>query len=309
MRILLTMFLLSVMVDVRKMISVVIPTYNRKGELSVLLDSLDREIFPRDKFEVIVVDDASTDGTSQFLASYKPLYRITTIVHEENRGSAISRNDGIRAASKEIILFLDDDLIPAQGVLRLHAEKHGKGDHAVIGNIIYRETFATRWVSRYLSSRGVKKVPRGEMIPFRCFWSSNASVRKEHLERAGIFDEEFRGAGGEDTELAYRLEKAGIRFVYEDKAICYHHPVSLRELMERQRSFAMNALPILLRKDNIFREVFRVRYANNPFLSIGLCAPVYFSIYGIAHLLKLLWLPASIIDYLLYCNRIRYLSL
>ncbi len=288
------------------MISVVIPTFNRKVELSLLLDALDREVFPRDKFEVIVVDDASTDGTASFLRSYAPLYRLQTIFHRKNRGSAVSRNDGIRAADKEVVLFLDDDLIPGQGILRYHAECHTNGAHAVIGNVLYRETFTTRWISRYLSSRGVKKVPDGERIPFKCFWSSNASVRKEDLMRAGLFDEVFKIAGGEDTELAYRLEKAGIDFIYERRALCYHQPVSLKQLLERQRSFAAKALPLLLKKERIFYDVFKMGYAKTPAARIGLSLPVYFTMYGIAHLLKFLWLKASIIDYLLYYNRIRY---
>jgi glycosyltransferase involved in cell wall biosynthesis len=287
------------------MISVVIPTYNRKDELPLLLDALDKEVFPRDKFEVIVVDDGSTDGTKEFLKSYSPLYNITTIFHRENLGSAVSRNDGIKAAKKEIILLLDDDLIPEQGILRHHADNHRNGACAVIGNITYRETFTTRWISRYLSTRGVKKIPKGERIPFKCFWSSNASVKKKHLLQVGLFDEEFKVAGGEDTELAYRLEKAGISFVYEEKAICYHQPVSLQELMERQRSFAKNALPLLLRKGTVFKEVFKIDYAKKPAMRMGLLLPVYFCAYGISNILKFVWLHSAIIDYLIYSNRMR----
>jgi glycosyltransferase involved in cell wall biosynthesis len=287
------------------MISVVIPTYNRKETLSLLLDSLDREVFPRDRFEVIVIDDGSTDGTRAFLRSYAPLYRIQTIFHRENRGSAVSRNDGIKAANKEIILFLDDDLIPAQGILRHHADNHKKGGHAVIGNILYRETFKTRWVSRYLSTRGAKKIPVGEKISFKCFWSSNASVRKEHLQSIGLFDEAFRGAGGEDTELAYRLEKAGIGFVYEKNAVCYHRPVSLAQLLRRQRSFARDSLPLLLKKDAIFKRILMVDRAHSTVMRFVLSPLVYYPVYLFARLLQFIMLPARIIDYLIYYQRMR----
>ena len=287
------------------MISVVIPTYNRKDPLALLLDALDREVFPRDKFEVIVIDDGSTDGTKEFLKSYSPLYRITTIFHERNFGSAVSRNDGVKAANKKIVLFLDDDLIPEQGILRHHANNHKKGDCAVIGNILYRETFTTRWVSRYLSTRGVKKIPTGEKIPFTCFWSSNASVRKEHLLLVGLFDEEFKGAGGEDTELAYRLEKAGVGFVYEESAVCYHQPVSLSQLMKRQEDFAQQALPLLLQKDAIFRKVFKLDLAERVLTRLLLTRMVFWPVYGCAHLLKYIFLHAKIIDYLLIHKRLR----
>lgn len=293
------------MVGGTNMMSVVIPTFNRKAELARLLDSLDKEIFPRENLEVIVVDDGSTDGTREFLKSYAPLYRLRPIFHKSNCGCAVSRNDGIRAATNEIILFLDDDLIPQQGILRLHERLHRRTGCAVIGNILYRETFMTRWVSRYLSTRGVKKIPEGERIPFKCFWSTNASVRKKHLLQIGLFDEEFRVAGGEDTELAHRLEKAGIDFVYEERALCYHQPVSLRALLERQRSFGKYALPLLVRRDEVFGEIFKIGRASHPLMRILLSAPVYACMYGIAQLLTMLWLPPSLIDYLLYYNRVR----
>ena len=286
-------------------VSIVIPTYNRVAELEKLLNALEDKTISHIDIEVIVIDDASTDGTREFLKSYRPSFDIKLIFHNANRGSAMSRNDGIKVAKGDIILFFDDDLIPSKEIVQNHLKYHIKDNCAVIGNIKYRETFKTRWVSRYLSTRGVHKIKNGGKIPFKCFWTSNASIKKESLLKVGFFDERFKGAGGEDTELAYRLEQLGVEFVFAKDALCYHKPVSLEELLKKQELFVKNALPILIKKDSIYRKIFRVDLLRNPFVQIITLPVFYFPIYMFANILKLFFLPPFIIDYLLFCKRRR----
>ena len=286
-------------------VSIVIPTYNRKNELKKLLDALKNEKYPFCDFEVIVVDDGSHDGTKEFLQSYTAPFNLIKIIHNENRGSAASRNDGIKAANNEIILFLDDDLIPSSGIIFSHSRHHMDKKCAVIGNIIYRKTFNTRWVSRYLSTRGIHKIKRNEMIPFKCFWTSNASIRKEYLINVSLFDESFKGAGGEDIEIAYRLERAGVEFLYDKAALCYHRPVSLSELIKKHESFAKNALPLLIKKDDIFKQVFKLDLLTHPIVKVCLSPFVYCGVCSLAPIMNLLYLPPLIIDYLLYYKRIK----
>ena len=285
-------------------VSVVIPTYNRRRDLEKLLDALKKEFSSFSDFEVIVVDDGSFDGTDEFLQTYKSPFRLVKVIHNENKGSAVSRNDGIKKANNDIILFLDDDLIPASGILFNHVKNHRNKNCAVIGNILYRETFKTRWVSRYLSTRGVHKIKRGEKIPFKCFWTSNASIRKEHLVKVRFFDEAFKIAGGEDTEIAYRLEKAGTEFIYEENAICCHRPVSLSELLKKQESFGKKALPLLIKKDKIFRKVFKLNLQTNLVVKLFLLPFMYWAIYLLARVFNFVYLPPLLIDYLLYATRV-----
>lgn len=286
-------------------ISVVIPTLNRLCELKKLLCVFEDESFRRSDFEVIVIDDGSSDGTQEFLKSWKAPFILIPIFHKHNKGSASSRNDGIKAAHHDIILFLDDDLVPEKGILFQHGTHHKNKKCAVIGNIRYRETAMTRWVSRYLSSRGVHKIPRGEKIPFTCFWTSNVSVRKDDLFKVGLFDEDFRIAGGEDTELAYRLERSGVEFNYEKDAVCFHKPVSLPELLKKNESFTSNALPLLLQKDDVFSEVFQLSRLSNRFFRFATNPLLYRSVRVMSALLNPLYLPPLLIDYLLFSGRIR----
>ena len=83
-------------------ISVVIPTLNRKESLKQLLDALQRENYPHDDLEIIVVDDGSCDGTRELLHSYSPDFKLVTIIHSKNKGSAVSRNNGIRTSKRRM---------------------------------------------------------------------------------------------------------------------------------------------------------------------------------------------------------------
>src|SRR5258707_10281865 len=98
------------------MLSVVIPTYNRCASLRRLLDALARQTLSADRFEVIVVDDGSSDGTRELLRTLKTPYALVSI-EQPNQGPGAARNRGVRAASGDLILFLDDDVVPMDDLL------------------------------------------------------------------------------------------------------------------------------------------------------------------------------------------------
>src|SRR5882724_11393662 len=92
-------------------LSVVVPTYNRRDRLARVLAALERQNTPASQFEVVVVDDGSTDGTSDWLASFKCSYALQR-VQLTNGGPARARNVGVERAAGEIVLFIDDDVEP-----------------------------------------------------------------------------------------------------------------------------------------------------------------------------------------------------
>src|SRR5205814_3294574 len=91
-------------------LTVVIPTFQRKDRLARVLDGLSRQTHPA--FEVVVVDDGSTDGTSQYLRETRFPFHVCAI-SQLNAGPAAARNAGVAAAKGDVVLFLDDDVIPA----------------------------------------------------------------------------------------------------------------------------------------------------------------------------------------------------
>src|SRR5262245_25867711 len=90
-------------------LSIVVPTYNRRAGIERFLRALEEQTFPATRFEVVVVDDGSTDGTDAALAAMQTPYRLR-VLHQENAGPAAARNAGLREAQGRLIVFLDDDV-------------------------------------------------------------------------------------------------------------------------------------------------------------------------------------------------------
>jgi len=109
----------------RRFVSVIIPTYNRKEILERTLRTYSDQTYPKDKFEVIVIDDGSTDGTEHVVKSlvggsnYKLRY-----FRQDNKGPAAARNLGINEAAGEIVLITGDDCIPDPKLIEEHVRYH-----------------------------------------------------------------------------------------------------------------------------------------------------------------------------------------
>ena len=105
-------------------ISVVISTFNRVGLLRKVLQSYETQTLPRWAYEVVVVDDGSSDGTARFLKNYRPGYRLSVHRQPQNRGLSAARNQGILRAGGEIIVFQDDDDLATPDYLEQHLRSH-----------------------------------------------------------------------------------------------------------------------------------------------------------------------------------------
>jgi len=144
---------------------------------------------------------------------------------QAKRGPAGARNRGLRHARAPFVLFLDDDVIPDVRLVSEHRRAHGAAsDAVVIGPLLAPpgEGAApwTRWEWSTLEEQ-YRAMTAGEWQPTpRQFYTGNASVRREHLVAVGGFDEAFRR--GEDVELAWRLHRLGLRFVFEPGAAGVH---------------------------------------------------------------------------------------
>jgi len=210
-------------------LSVIIPTHNRADSLLRTLDALERQTVPGDRFEVIVVDDGSDDPHRARVQEFAQRLGFTRV--EKNQGGlASARNAGAERARGDVLYFLDDDVEPAPDAVEQHLSSHGtaKEPLAAVGALPYPES--TRWTCFlwYLERSGhydlykdPSKYPEGRppLPPL----NGNSSITREAFFRVGRYDEGFRQYGGEDLELGYRLAKAGVRFVYNPRAVGYHH--------------------------------------------------------------------------------------
>jgi len=207
-------------------ISVVVPSYEGAARLPATLDALAASA-PGVRFEVIVVDDGSRDGTAAAAGAFRKRLPLRVLRHEANRGRAAACNTGLRVAGGAVVLLLDDDMRAEPGMIERHLRAHRDGGPiAALGRIVQQglsedEPFHL-FLRREEASRRQRLLAAGT-IGFAEVWTGQFSVGREAALAAGLLDEGIRAYGLEDIEFAYRLAAAGTRFVYLDDAVSRHH--------------------------------------------------------------------------------------
>jgi len=207
-------------------VSVVVPTYNRRKQLHRTLLGLADQQLSGHRFETIVISDGSTDDTWEYLRGGATPLPVVAL-EQQNAGPAAARNRGVQAARGELIVFVDDDIVPVPGLIAAHVAAHESlGDDVIsIGPMLTPlDVELSPWVSweQRMLEKQYDQVRSGVFeVSARQFYTANAAVRRHHLIAAGGFDESFRRA--EDVELAYRLGERGLKFTFVEDAVGYHY--------------------------------------------------------------------------------------
>ena len=209
-------------------LSVIIPSHNRKTLLSSVLKLLNTGTFDTSRFEVVVVDDGSSDGTAAEVTKLKNELQYPVKLHTQTKkGPAAARNCGIMNASGKYLLFLGDDTLPAKDLLAQHYNTLNSNDDkaAVLGFIDWDKNIVVSDFMRYTAPNGLHfdfgLIKDRNNCPFRVFYTSNISIPKKWLIE-DMFDERFPYAAFEDLDLGYRLQKKGLRIIYNPSAVVYH---------------------------------------------------------------------------------------
>lgn len=223
-------------------LAVIIPTYNRRNILKKCLNALFDQTYPQSDYEVIVVDDGSTDGTEAVVKSMingSPC--ILRYFRQENRGPAAARNVGIRNAEDKIILFIGDDIIATPTLLEEHSNWHKQypdDNVAVLGYVTWSPeieiTPFMKWLERRIQFEYYKIMDKVEVGNY--FYTSNISLKRNFLIGISkrIFDEDFPYAAYEDIELGYRLQRRGLKLLFNKSAIgCHYHFTRLEDACQR----------------------------------------------------------------------------
>jgi len=233
-------------------VSVVIPTYNRKTVLGETLHRISNQTFPKDKYEVIVVDDCSMDGTQEYLRSLKYLVSTRHILNNTNLGRAKTRNRGIREAKGKYILMIDDDIWASNNLIEKHYEEHMRHseDVAVVGAILVANEVPKTAVNEFLNDHHrwcyIEMSKYKDSLPFNFCKTASLSMSKEVLFRVGFFNEAFVNYGGEDTELGYRLDRYGIKLFFARDAFGHHfHDESVENFITRSISLGREHIVFL----------------------------------------------------------------
>jgi GT2 family glycosyltransferase len=229
-------------------VSVVIPTFNRLDTLPEVLAALAAQQ-GAPPFEVIVVDDGSTDDTPRWLASHTSDGVALRTLRQENRGPAAARNAGVAIARGRWVAFLGDDTVPSPGWLcgLYHAlERYDDPAGAVIGRTEWDARMRVTPFLRHINENGAQfgfaLIEDPDDVPFNFFYTSNLCLARRLLIEEP-FDETFPYPAWEDIEAAYRLRAKGMRLRYEPGAEVRHrHPTDLERFCRRQEQAGFSAV-------------------------------------------------------------------
>ena len=202
--------------------SIVIPTYNRPEQLFVCLQACARLNYPRDRFEVIVVDDGGATPLDEIVTRFHGMLTLK-LLRQENTGPAAARNRGASEAAGEFLAFTDDDCAPAPNWLQaLSTQFVASPDCAVGGQTLNALTHncystASQLLISYLFSY-YNAIPHAA----RFFPSNNLAFPTKGFRAIGGFDVTYPRAAAEDRELCDRWLHHGYRMIYVAEAVVHH---------------------------------------------------------------------------------------
>lgn len=242
-------------------VSVIIPTYNQVERLKIALRSLLNQNFDKKMYEIIVINDGSTDNTRKYLESLN-IENLIYISFENNRGRAYARNCGVRKSVNELLIFVDGDRVCPPDFIENHVKAHIERPKSVILGSIAElyiselENFFNCYDSKldeelkkaryfnyfeFISQIYNENGETNDVLCWTTLFTSNFSIEKTVLDEIGKFDEEFKKWGLENFELGYRLYINKIRFVLNREAINYHlfHTSNNRTGEERLENYLL----------------------------------------------------------------------
>ncbi len=290
-------------------ISVVIPTYNKSGYLGIVLKSFSAQKIDRSKYEIIVVDDGSTDGTGEMIKKmnfrcnikyiYWPRKKLPANDFFRNwadfhNRAGLARNIGIKESRGEIILFNDNDVVVETDCLSRHLRHHSKNRSLVVKGLrwfVNDEFFNGRGLHdmtmrKIKNNASPEKTDIGKRLHCRVYdlkregWQRvityNLSIRKKIVEKAGLFHMDSPFWGYEDIDLGYRLHNLNLKFIWDGDINVYHlpHPVQTKNGLNSLSVLWLN-LNILFRKylDEEMYELYRdvILYKLENIINRKLC--------------------------------------
>ncbi|WP_424101020.1 glycosyltransferase family 2 protein [Moorena producens] len=224
------------------MLSIVIPTYNRLPILKKCLIALENQQLRQDSigalllgelnsprvapqvldYEVVLVDDGSTDGTLDWLTAHGDQFPHVRSFAQNHAGPAAARNLGVKQALGEIIIFIDSDLVVTEHFLQSHADALVKAEQRLGCDRL----FTYGWVINTCNFDDPTSEPY-KITDFSAayFATGNVAIARKWLLEAGLFDTRFQLYGWEDLELGVRLKQLGLKLIKCPEAVGYHwHP-------------------------------------------------------------------------------------
>ncbi|MEH2382438.1 MAG: glycosyltransferase [Nostoc sp.] len=206
--------------------SIVIPTYNRQAILEKCLRALEMQELSQPSsitnYEVVLVDDGSTDRTLDWLTEHKEEFPHVRWFQQDHAGPAAARNLGVEKALGDTIIFIDSDLVVLENFLQAHADALMQGKEKLRSDRLFTYGAVINTCNFDNPTAEPYKVTD---FSAAFFATGNVAIPKHWLEKAGLFDTSFQLYGWEDLELGVRLKKLGLTLIKCPEAVGYHwHP-------------------------------------------------------------------------------------
>ncbi len=229
--------------------SVIIPVRNQKEQLLLTLNCLKRQIKNRRNFEIVICDDGSDDGTGDGVKRLRFPIFLKYFINKPPLGRSANRNFGFEKSNGKNLIFLDGDMVPANGYIEAMLADN-ESDVVKVGGIRLPPNEKLGPLENYFYSRGrYVDSTTANFLPGRLLASANFMISRENFSRAGGFDPDFKGWGGEDIDFGLRLEKMGVPIKSKPEALTYHHhKKTVRSLAEDFYNFGNNTFELLIKK-------------------------------------------------------------
>ena len=226
----------------RPFFSIIIPTYNRPAQLTQCLQSLAHLDYPRDRFEVIIVDDGSETPAETVVSPFSNQLSVMLIV-QTHSGPAIARNKGAAHAKGEFLAFTDDDCTPAPDWLKTLAARFTETPDIMIGgqtlNVLVNNPYSTAsdLLIRYLYAHYNASPDEARFLT-----TNNLALPIDGFHKIGGFDPLFPRAAAEDREFCERWLCRGFRTAYAPEVLTYHaHRLTCHALCRQQFNYGRGA--------------------------------------------------------------------
>jgi len=256
--------------------SIIIPSYNRMDSLLKTLEGFKNQSYPLDRYEVVVIDDGSTDETSEVSTIHFPFH--FSYHYQPNQGSASARNTGAERSTGSILIFVDDDILVEPAYIEGLVEEHETCARiiAMAAELPFLENEPTLFQRiRSVSSRTKTNLNQSEFVQYTNCVTNNLSIERKDFFEIGMM-QDVAGDGPTwwgDVDLGYRAHRAGYNFRRSGKAICYHDDYSNRSLRSSsQRAYQVSQMVVLLFQKYpgvfhdlpMFHDKAPIDWANDP---------------------------------------------
>jgi len=210
--------------------SIIVPTYNRSEVLAKMLASIEVQTFAKDDFEVLVIDDGSSDETKKIAEEFIGRKVLNLKYFLQNHGGpGRARNLGIERSAGEILLFCGDDTIFSANLLEKHNETYlkegGQRNIGVLGMFEWDESRPVNEFMRYIAPAGPQfhfnTIKNVSDAGWDHFYTCNISIYREAIGNIR-FDNSFIYAAFEDLDLGLILDKKGVKILFNKDALAFH---------------------------------------------------------------------------------------